>query len=326
MTSPSSVSVIVPVRNGAPELRACIGGILEQTVRPREIIVIDSGSTDSSLDIVREYPVVSIVEITSKDFNHGETRNLGVRLATSETVLMTVQDARPASKTWISDLLAGMTDDDVAGTCGAQIVPHERDKNPVEWYRPQSQPVMQRFQFNDAADFLALPAHEKRRICAWDNVTALYRRDALLELPFRKTHFGEDMLWARDAIIAGWALVYNPAARVFHYHNETAEFAFRRALASLYYRYVSTGDVPPSPSAAGATARVVKTLLRESEIPWAEKTRWLRYNLRNQRAVRRAVRRFRDAVSEGDAALEDLNDLYAGTSMVPAKSSSQLPD
>lgn len=326
MTGAAAVSVVLPVRNGAPEVRACIEGILEQTVKPCEIIVIDSGSTDASVDIVREYPIVSLVQIRPEEFDHGETRNLGVRLATGPYILMTVQDARPASATWIADLLSGMTDDDVAGSCGSQVVPHERDKNPVEWYRPQSQPRMQRFQFKKADDFLALPATERRRICAWDNVTALYRKEALLEVPFRRTRFGEDMLWARDAIAAGWALVYNPAARVFHYHNETEDFAFRRALASLYYRYISTGDVPPSPSATDGAIRVVKTLLRESGVPWAEKPHWLRYNLRNQRAVRRAVRVFRDAASKGEAALNELNDLYSGSSMVPAKSSSQLPD
>jgi rhamnosyltransferase len=317
----SDVSVIIPVRNGAPEIRSCIEGILAQTVPPREIIAIDSGSTDDTADIIGEYPRVSSVNVPAEEFNHGDTRNLGARLASSTFVLMTVQDARAASNRWIADLISGVTDDNVAGVCGAQVVPHERDKNPVEWFRPQSLPEISRYEFDDPADFLALTAEEKRRVCAWDNVTALYRRDVLLEIPFPKTKFAEDILWAREAIMAGWALVYNPKARVFHYHDQTEEFAFKRAIASMYYRYLSTGDVPDAPSRLVGMARVLKRLLAESSLSVVEKERWLRYNWRNQRAVHRAIKLFQIAAAQGDAAVDALHEFHCGSAIIAAKSS-----
>ncbi len=321
----ADVSVVIPVRNGAPEIRSCIEGILAQAAPPREIIAIDSGSTDETPDIIGEYPRVTLVKIPQEEFNHGDTRNLGARLASSTFVVMTVQDARPVTNTWIAALMTGVTDDKVAGVCGAQVVPHERDKNPVEWFRPQSRPEISRYQFENPADFLALTAEDKRRVCAWDNVTALYRREVLLEIPFQTTTFAEDLLWARDAIMAGWALSYNPRARVFHYHDETQEFAFKRAIASMYYRYVSTGDVPNSPSATMGMARVVKCLLSESTLTFAERERWLRYNWRNQRAVRRAIKLFQNAAAEGDAAIETLHEIHCGSAIIAAKSASQLP-
>lgn len=320
----ADVSVVIPVRNGAPEIRDLIEGILVQSAPPREIITIDSGSTDDTADIIREYPRVSAVSIPPEDFNHGETRNYGARLASSTYVLMTVQDARPASSTWIARLLEGMTDDRVAGVCGAQVVPHERDKNPVEWYRPESRPQMSRFQFEQATDFLLLSAEEKRRVCSWDNVTSLYRRSVLLDIPFQKTTFAEDVLWSRDAIMAGWALVYNPGARVFHYHDETGEFAFKRAIASLYYRYVATGEVPhPAPMTA-AMARVVKLLLTEPSLSLPEKERWLWYNWRNQRAVQKAIKLFENAARKGDAAVESLHEIHCGSEIIASKSASPL--
>ncbi len=321
----SDVSVVIPVLNGAPEIHACIEGILAQAAPPREIIAIDSGSTDETIDIISEYPRVTLVRIPREEFNHADTRNLGARLASSKFVLMTVSDARPVSNTWIANLVVGMTDDSVAGVCGAQVVPHERDKNPVEWFRPQSSPLMSRYQFKDPADFLALSGEEKRRVCAWDNVTALYRRQTLLEIPFPKTTFGEDLLWAREAIMAGWALVYNPKARVFHYHEETEEFAFKRAIASMYYRYVSTGDIPDAPSTALGMARVLRCLLSESTLTFAERERWLRYNWRNQRAVRRAIRLFQNAVAEGDSAIESLHEVHCGSAVITVKSAPNFP-
>ena len=58
-----TVSVIIPVRNEAKRIRQCIEGILKQTVPVQEIIVIDSGSTDGTLEILMEFPEVDVVEI-----------------------------------------------------------------------------------------------------------------------------------------------------------------------------------------------------------------------------------------------------------------------
>ena len=96
-----SVSVIIPVKNEALKIRACIDGILQQTVSVKEIIVIDSGSTDDTVAILKKYKEVSLVEIPSTEFNHGETRNLGVQQARGDFVLLTGGDARPYNKFWI---------------------------------------------------------------------------------------------------------------------------------------------------------------------------------------------------------------------------------
>ncbi|MEO7684544.1 MAG: glycosyltransferase family 2 protein, partial [Gemmatimonadaceae bacterium] len=186
-----SVSVVIPVRNEAARIAACIEGVLAQTVHVSEIIVVDSGSTDGTLDILSRYPRVRVIEIDPADFNHGDSRNLGVQNVTSDWVVLTVGDARPADTWWIERLLEGVTDDDIVGVCGAQVVPHERDANPVEWFRPVSEPTLRRFQFSSAEEFDRLSAAEKLAACGWDDVTALYRREVLLRIPFRRTTFAE---------------------------------------------------------------------------------------------------------------------------------------
>ncbi|MBA3403194.1 MAG: glycosyltransferase [Gemmatimonadaceae bacterium] len=75
------ISVVIPVRNEALNIRSCIEGILGQTVAVDEIVVLDSGSTDGTLDILLDYLKVRILAINSEEFNHGETRNTGVRAA-----------------------------------------------------------------------------------------------------------------------------------------------------------------------------------------------------------------------------------------------------
>jgi rhamnosyltransferase len=151
------ISVVIPVKNGASWLDACIQGIMSQTLFYKtEIIAIDSGSTDDSLAVLNKYPV-RIYQIAPAEFNHGLTRNYGVELSRGEYVVMTVQDARPADDQWLEKLLKGFSvAENVAGVCGSQIVPHDRDKNPVDWFRPVSTPTINIYRYNTPEDFWAL--------------------------------------------------------------------------------------------------------------------------------------------------------------------------
>ena len=69
------ISIIIPVKNGSDTIVSCLDAIFKQTlISKTEVIIIDSGSTDGTLDILKEYDV-HIENIDSKDFNHGDTRN-----------------------------------------------------------------------------------------------------------------------------------------------------------------------------------------------------------------------------------------------------------
>src|SRR5689334_13418670 len=127
-TSPS-ISVIVPTKNAGPDIDACLTCLFSQTLANElEILVIDSGSTDDTLRRIAEFPV-RLYQIRHDEFNHGETRNLGVRLAHGQFVAMTVQDARPIDDRWLETMCAHFAEPGVAGVCGQQIVPHELGKN-----------------------------------------------------------------------------------------------------------------------------------------------------------------------------------------------------
>lgn len=321
--SETDVAVVIPVLNGAHEIRSCIEGILGQSARPRQIIAIDSGSTDDTLGILSEYPAVDVVKIGAGAFNHGETRNLGASLASAEFVVFTVQDAHAASEEWIAEMLSGFTDASVAGVCGIQIVAHDRDKNPISWFRPSSEATITRYQFTNPAEFDQLSDRDKAFVCGWDNVTAMYRSRVLRQIPFRRTSFGEDMLWARDALGSGHALVYNSAARVYHYHEQSPEHVFRRALATVYQRYHSIGLLPDEQPLFLPMMRAMARLLREPTIDWRERAYWSRRTFNERRAVRRAVRLFRHELANGASAVETLYERYCGE---PAFFSKSAPD
>lgn len=319
MTAVPRISVVIPVRNEAAKIAACLRGIYEQTVVVHEVIVLDSGSTDRTLEILSTFPNVRVVPIASQEFNHGETRNVGVGLATGELVLLTVGDARPADNRWIETLLSPLSDPAVVAVCGTQVVAHEPTTNPVEWFQPIDEPRVTRIQFAEQSAFDRLAPLEKMRMCSWDDVTSLYRREILLQIPFKRTSYAEDAIWARDALRAGHALAYAPSARVYHFHLESSDFAFRRALTSMFFRHREFGYVYEVPPVLAPLARDGYRLLKTRQLSWSERARWLRYNVRSQLAVRRAIRAFRRALGEGTGSLEALHNYYCGRPPIPEK-------
>ena len=71
-----SVSIVIPVKNESRDIRACLDSWINQTASIQEIVVIDSGSTDGTIEICEEYSQVKLVRIPAAEFNHGTTREV----------------------------------------------------------------------------------------------------------------------------------------------------------------------------------------------------------------------------------------------------------
>lgn len=225
----TKISIIIPVKNGAKTIRDCLEGIFSQTlIHQTEVIIIDSGSTDGTLEMIEKFPV-RLYQIAPEHFNHGATRNYGVSLAKGEFVVLTVQDAVPVGTQWLEIMLRHFKDPQVAAVCGQQIVPHHADKNPHKWFRPQNEPGISIIQRE------LMPADYIPR--GWDDVNAMYRKDVLLKIPFRVLAFGEDFYWAFDAYYAGCKLVFDAHSKVEHYHHASPKYVYNLIVTELYYEY-----------------------------------------------------------------------------------------
>ena len=124
------VSIIIPTKNAGDKFDSVLKGIFNN--KPNfdfEVIVIDSGSTDTTKEIIAKYPVV-LIDIPPISFSHGGTRNLGAQNAKGEILVFITQDAIPRDENWLSNLVENLQDKSVAGVYGRQI-PNE-DSSPLE--------------------------------------------------------------------------------------------------------------------------------------------------------------------------------------------------
>jgi rhamnosyltransferase len=311
------ISVVIPTKNDAIGIARCIDGILRQTILVNEILVIDSGSSDGTQTVAKSYPQVRVIEIPPKNFNHGETRNFGVRETSGEFILFTVQDAWAYDEHWIENLLSGFIHERIAAVWGAQVVAERPDTDPIEWFRPISSPALHVFDFRCQKNFQSQTSDVQLRACSVDNVTALYRRTALSEIGFRQTTYGEDAIFGRDAHNSGWGTAYNPAARVFHYHLEDYKISIKKSVLSSILRHTLFGVVPNNPKFQ--PIQIAWQLFRRLGPNIGGMLFWWNYRRNQVRGVRDGVRIFLRARQKGTDAISELQKEYGTTPPIPLK-------
>jgi len=106
----------------------------------------------------------------------------------------------------------------------------------------------------------------------------MYRRKALLDIPFRRVMFAEDALWAKDAFTNKKTLVYDHSVRVFHYHHQSFNFYFRRNYIIQYLTYTNFNFLRSGKNLPLEIARILSRVYR---IPcnFRNRLKWLAYNI-----------------------------------------------
>ena len=273
------ISIVIPTKNGGTWLDQGLTAMKNQDVDEEiEIIIIDSGSQDNTLEIAKMHGI-KVHQIPPSTFNHGLTRNLGVSLAQGTLIVMTVQDARPVNKSWLTNMKKHFDDERVMGVCGIQVTPHDKDKNPIQWFKRYSDPQPRKITFKSREEYLQLDGATKRELCTWDNVNAMYRKQALLSLPFQKVSFAEDAQWANDVLQNCGAIVYEPNAMVFHYHDQPFSYRFKRMFTIFYHDKLFWNSIRKPRPIIRTFAQFMKGIITSDELSISEKNHWIVYNV-----------------------------------------------
>ncbi len=228
---PPDVSVILLCYNGQRYLNEVLTSVFGQKTQfSFEVVAIDSGSRDQTLEILRTHPV-KIHEIENREFGHGKTRNLGFRLALGHYVIFLTQDATPVNDTWLQNLVRPLAvDPGIAATYSRQIP--RPDCNPCEQRDIEigAGPVSadKRVNLEDENQKKDYEAN-CRRLILFSNVSSCIHKEILEQMPFtEKITMVEDQDWCKRAIEAGWTVRYEATSAVYHSHNHSLRALYKR--------------------------------------------------------------------------------------------------
>ena len=296
-------TIAIPTYNGIER----IGELLDSCLRQEadfefEVLVIDSGSTDGTLDAVRKRAAVRLHEIPKSSFGHGRTRNLAVEMARGDFVAFLTQDAVPADKHWLSEILRPFdVSDRVACAYGKQAP------------RPDCCPTVKRDVINHFRSFgpdhfLMLQVdnprltseRERDALTYFSNVNSAVRRTAMQTVPFRDVAYAEDQALGRDVIRAGLVKAYAPMAVVLHSHSYPLRAYFNRMYEEMLGLWKTTGrsidtTLPRHIALViRGTAQDWRFILRDRDYSAGTKVKWFLqapgYNIARRLAVRLARR------------------------------------
>jgi glycosyltransferase involved in cell wall biosynthesis len=205
-------SVVIRAFNEEEHIGRLLFGILNQSLKEVEIILVDSGSTDATLAVASRYPV-QVVSIPAEEFTFGRSLNRGCAVARADRIVVASAHVYPVYPDWLERLVAPLADPRVALAFGRQrgdASTHFSEKQVLaKWFPETSIPQM------------------PHPFC--NNANAAIRRDLWQRRPYDETLPGlEDVDWAIWAVSQGLGVSYVAEAEVIHVHRESPRMVYNR--------------------------------------------------------------------------------------------------
>jgi len=240
-------SIIIPTYNG----EKTIGRLLKRLVSlagdyNKEVIIIDSQSTDKTLFIATKYKKklnLKTLKIEKCDFNHGGTRNIGVKIAQGKFIYFLSQDAIPLNKNILNYYIEDFKINKKIVAVFGKHIPYKNT------------PIIQKFEvicrwerldkFTNKKGILIYDKQHpfiifsKENSLDWyviSNTSCCYKRSFLIKNLFSKSKYGEDLMLGKRIIDMGFLKVYDLRCSVLHSHTYNLIQYFRRENEDLKLR------------------------------------------------------------------------------------------
>ena len=198
-------SIVIRAFNEERHLAKLLSGIKCQSLQPIQVILVDSGSTDATVEVARKQGT-QVVSIRPEDFSFGRSLNIGIAKATSDRIVICSAHVFPVYPDWLEKLLIPLDDTKIALTYGKQRGTESSFFSEQEiflhWYPEKS-------------DY-----HQGHPFC--NNANAAIQKSLWMKHPYNENLPAlEDLEWAKWAHDQGLGIAYVKDAEVIHVHHET---------------------------------------------------------------------------------------------------------
>src|SRR5205085_2390801 len=120
----TSLSMLIRALNEEAHIGRLLEGVFQQSRIPDEVILVDSGSTDATIEVARRFSNVEVVRIPSSEFSFGRALNRGLETTTADLVVIASAHVYPLQTSWLAELTAPFSDHEVALAYGRQVGDH----------------------------------------------------------------------------------------------------------------------------------------------------------------------------------------------------------
>lgn len=305
MSKEITATICIPTFNAEEFLEDLLKSVFRQkTSFNYEVLVIDSGSKDSTLKIIENFPKVKLHTIKNSEFGHGKTRNLGAKIAKGEFIVYLTQDAVPAHKYWLEYMIEPFYLNDMVFSVFGKQVPRA---NCIVSVKREVATV-----FRDLGPDHSLMVHRGKLLSTkvtfpaeltfLSNANSAVRKDYLLnKIKFKDVDYSEDQALGIDILKAGYLKVYTPFGSVLHSHDYKLKKYFQRKYDEFVGVQEGTGIKHGKVSFVFTLKEILKSTLQDFKFIKRDREYSLKrklynvfysplYNIQRERARRLAVK------------------------------------
>jgi len=198
-------SIIIRAFNEEEHIGRLLNGIHQQTQKNVQVIVVDSGSSDRTVEIARQH-AAQVVFIQPQDFTFGRSLNTGIQKAEAPLLVFASAHVYPVYPDWIERLLEPFNEPKTALVYGKQrgaaTSQFSEQQIFTHWYPEESQ------------------RQQDHPFC--NNANAAIRKSLWQEHAYSENLPAlEDLEWAKWAFDNGYRITYSAEAEIIHVHNES---------------------------------------------------------------------------------------------------------
>jgi rhamnosyltransferase len=205
-------SIVIRAFNEEKHLPRLLEGVRWQTVRDADVILVDSGSRDATVQVAQSFGA-RVVSITPQEFTFGRALNLGMASARADRVVIVSAHCYPVYPDWLEQLLKPLDDSQVAISYGKQRGGETNPYSEQQFFRKYFPDISQPRQGQPYSH----------------NANAAIRRSLWEQQPYNENLTGlEDLSWSSWVMSQGYAIAYTAEAEVMHLHAESPAQVYRR--------------------------------------------------------------------------------------------------